>query len=160
MSRLRTREEGQKHNHSPGLLVPPADNRVPSVQGPKTRRVDSARAEDRLIKRGQLTWPRMLSLAVMAGVIVAAVSLGGVWLIIGYWVITLGFCILLFLVAIDYGVKMEEVSPGQRKLGPDITEAGNADSDTKSLSEPINPRAATSPRPQRRVKHQAKRRRF
>jgi hypothetical protein len=50
----------------------------------------------------------MLSLAAISGAIVAAVSLGGAWLIIGYGIITFGFCILLLLVAIDYGVKMEK----------------------------------------------------
>ena len=160
MSRLRPRGEGQKQRHSPGLTVPPADNKVVPIRGTKTGRVDSALAEDRLIKRGQLTLPRVLSLAAIAGVIVAAVSLGGVWLIIGYWVITLGFCLFLALIAFDYGVEMEKVYPEHQKLETDKTEAGIADSDTKSLYEPTSTHASTAQRPQRRVKRQAKRRRY
>jgi hypothetical protein len=89
----------------------------------------------------------MLSLAAIAGVIVGAVSLGGVWLTIGYWVITLGFCLLLFLVATDYGVEMEQAYPEHDELEmnkPELT----------------NTHAATAPKPQRRVKRQPKRRRF
>ena len=160
MSRRRTRGEGQKHNHSPGLIVSPADNRVPSVQRHKTGEVDSAGGEDKLLKRGQLTLPRLLSLAAIAGVVVAAVSLGGVWLTIGYWVITLGFCLFLFLIAIDYGVEMEEVYPEHRALEPDETAAGQTASDTKNLSEPTDLHAVTAPKAQRRVKRPAKRRRF
>lgn len=147
MTRLRPRGEGKKHDHSAGFIVSPADNRVPSVQRHRTGRVDSAGAEDRLLKRGQLTLPRLLSLAAIAGVVVAAVSLGGVWLTIGYWVITLGFCLLLFLVATDYGVDMEQVYPEQEEL-------------EINKSELANTHAATAPKPQLRVKRQAKRRRF
>jgi hypothetical protein len=55
MSRLSLRGEAQKYNHSPGFIVLPSENRVPSVQGTKTERVESVKDEDRLIKRGQLT---------------------------------------------------------------------------------------------------------
>lgn len=157
MSRLRPRGEGQKHNHSPGFIVPPSDNRVPSVQGPKTGRVDSAKDEDRLIKRGQLTLPRMLSLAAISGVIVAAVSLGGVWLIIGYWVITLGFCILLLFVAIDYGVKVEKRDHEGQKLEPDATGSSIANSGKRNISRHANPHALTAPRPRPGAEWQAKR---
>ena len=160
MSRLRPRREGQKHNHSPGLIISPADNRVSPVQRHKTWRADSAVGDDRLLKRGQLTLPRLLSLAAIAGVIVAAVWLGGVWLTIGYWLITIGFCLLLFLIAIDYGVEMEKVSPEHRALEPDKTEAGKDAPDTKSLSEPADWQAVTAQKPQLRTKRQARRRRL
>ena len=160
MSRLRPRREEQKHNHSPGLIVSAADNRVPPVQRHKTGRADSAVGDDRLLKRGQLTMPRLLSLAAIAGFIVAAVSLGGVWLTIGYWAITLGFCLLLFLIAIDYGVEMGKAYPEHMALEPVKTEAGTTAPDTKSLSEPADLHATTAQKPQLQVKRRARRRRF
>ena len=89
----------------------------------------------------------MLSLAAIAGVIVAAVSLGGVWLTIGYVIITLGFCLLLFLIASDYGVEMEQAYAGHEEL-------------EINKSDLANTHAATAPKPQRRAKLQAKRRRL
>ncbi len=160
MSRLRPRREEQKHNHSPGLIVSPADNTAPPAQRQKTGRADSAVADDRLLKRGQLTMPRLLSLAAIAGFIVASVWLGGVWLTIGYWAITLAFCLLLFLIAIDYGVEMDKAYPDHRALEPDKTEAVKAASETESLSQPADLHAATAQKPPLRVKRRARRRRF
>ena len=160
MSRLRPRLDGQKQSHSPGLTLPPADNKVVPMRGTKTGRVDSAAAEDMLIKRGQLTLPRVLSLAAIAGVVVAAVSLGGVWLIIGYWVITLAFCIFLALIAFDYGVEMGKVYPEHQKLETNKTEAADIHSGMGSPSEPTDTNVSTAQRAQRRVKRQAKRRRY
>jgi len=34
---------------------------------------------------------------------------GGAALVIGYWVLTLGICILLYLIAIDYGINMDKI---------------------------------------------------
>lgn len=72
---------------------------------------------DRVIKSGQFTLPRLVSLAAIGGLIVAMVALGGIALTIGYWVITLAICILLYLIAIDYGIKMDKIDtagqPGQ-----------------------------------------------
>jgi hypothetical protein len=68
--------------------------------------------EDKVIKSGQLTLPRIFFLAVVGGIIVATVALGGVWLSIGYWLLTLGLSVLLFLIAIDYGVKIDKVELG------------------------------------------------
>jgi hypothetical protein len=102
----------------------------------------------------------MLSLAAVAGVIVAAISLGGVWLIIGYWVITLGFCILLLLVAIDYGVKMGKGNHEDQNLEPDTIGSSITNSNTGSVSRHANPQAVTAPRPQPGAKRKAKRRRF
>lgn len=160
MSRLRPLREEQKHNHSTGLIVSPVDNRFPSAQRHKTARADSPVADDRLLKRGQLTMPRLLSLAAIAGFIVAAVWLGGVWLTIGYWAITLAFCLLLFLIAIDYGVEMEKAYPEHLALEPDKTGVGKAAFETKSLSEPADRLAATAHKPQLRAKRPARRRRF
>src|SRR5580765_8779751 len=65
---------------------------------------------DKVIKSGQLTLPRILFLAVIGGIIVFTVYAGGVYLTIGYWGLTIAICGLLFLIAIDYGVKIEKVS--------------------------------------------------
>lgn len=64
---------------------------------------------DKVIKSGQFTLPRLFSLAAIGGLIVAMVAAGGIALTIGYWVITLAICILLYLIAIDYGIKMDKV---------------------------------------------------
>ena len=65
---------------------------------------------DKVIKSGQLTLPRILFLALIGGAIVFTVYAGGIFLTLGYWLITLALCVLLFLIAIDYGVKMEKVN--------------------------------------------------
>lgn len=64
---------------------------------------------DKVIKSGQITLPRILFLAVVGGGIVSTVYAGGIFLSIGYWFLTLAICTLLFLIAIDYGVKMDKV---------------------------------------------------
>jgi hypothetical protein len=71
---------------------------------------------DKVIKSGQFTLPRLLSLAAIGGLIVAMVALGGIALTVGYWVITLAICILLFLIAIDYGVKMDKIDVTNQPL--------------------------------------------
>jgi hypothetical protein len=50
-----------------------------------------------------------LFLAVAGGVIVGTVAMGGLWLTVGYWLITLSLVVLLLLIAFDYGVNMEKV---------------------------------------------------
>ena len=64
---------------------------------------------DKVIKSGQLTVPRVLFLAIVGGIIVFTVYAGGVYLSLGYWFLTLAICGLLFLIAIDYGAKMDKV---------------------------------------------------
>jgi hypothetical protein len=66
--------------------------------------------KDKVIKSGQLTLPRLLFLAVIGVLIVGMVAVGGKVLIIGYWVMTLAICLLLYLIATDYGVHMEQVN--------------------------------------------------
>jgi hypothetical protein len=106
---------------------------------------------DRVIKSGQLTLPRILFLALIGGLIVAMVALGGKALIIGYWVMTLAICVLLYLIATDYGVKMDEVNlAGQPAQGPAIEAAPAA--------EGARPSAPDS-RVKRRTSRPAKRRR-
>ena len=83
---------------------------------------------DRVIKSGQLTLPRILSLIVIGGIITATVALGGVWLSIGYWLLTIALCLLLYLVATDYGIKMDRVDlTGQPSQAATIEAAPVAD---------------------------------
>jgi hypothetical protein len=79
---------------------------------------------DRVIKSGQLTLPRLFFLAVIGGIIVATVALGGVYLTIGYWLLTIAICVLLYLVATDYGITMDKVDlTGQPSQGAAVEAA-------------------------------------
>lgn len=109
---------------------------------------------DKVIKSGQLTLPRILFLAVVGGIIVFTVYAGGIFLSVGYWLITLAICGLLFLIAIDYGVKMEKV---------DLTVASG-----QAAASAMEPTSAPTPalkttlgeaRPKKRTNRPAKRRR-
>lgn len=108
---------------------------------------------DKVIKSGQLTIPRLLFLAVVGGLIVAMVSLGGKALIIGYWGLTLAICGLLYLIAIDWRVKMDKV---------DLT---GQPTPTTALPEPTGVTSESvkttmgQPRAKRRPSRSAKRRR-
>lgn len=108
---------------------------------------------DKVIKSGQLTLPRILFLAVVGGIIVFTVYAGGIFLSLGYWFITLAICGLLFLIAIDYGVKMEKVNltvePAQAAAAA-IEPAGAVPTLKTTLGEP---------RPKKRASRTAKRRR-
>jgi len=149
MSRLRPHKEGHQRNQVPLVIVPPAEHKAPLTQGARAARSASTSVEERAMRGRQLTLPRILSLAAIAAVIVAAVSLGGVWLSIGYWVITIGFCIFLMLVAMDYGVEMEEVSLDKAEPEPAAI----------SASEHTAAQSITRSRPQSRANRQTKRRR-
>ncbi|MCI0488558.1 MAG: hypothetical protein L0229_18370 [Blastocatellia bacterium] len=108
-------------------------------------------AEDKLIKSGQITLPRILFLGMVGGIIVATVALGGVWLTVGYWLLTLGISGLLLLIAIDYGVHMEKVDP-QAPLGQEVASS-------ESGSETDAQAASRESRPRRRASRATKRRR-
>ena len=115
---------------------------------------------DKVIKSGQLTLPRLLFLAVVGGVIVFTVYAGGVYLSIGYWLLTVSICGLLFLIAIDYGVTMDKVAltgqPAQSQAAGETSASPTAGIRT-TMGEPAA--AATGPRPKRRASRPAKRRR-
>lgn len=108
--------------------------------------------KDRIIKSGQLTLPRLLFLAAIGGMIVFMVYFGGIWLSIGYWVITLGISLLLYLIAIDYGVKMEKVDLATAQS----TAAGTP---PEPVTTPREIKAAAEARPKRRTNRPVKRRR-
>jgi hypothetical protein len=66
-------------------------------------------AEDKLLKSGQFTIARLLFLAACGAAIVGVVALGGRFLQIGYLLLSAIICVLLYLVAVDYGVKMDNI---------------------------------------------------
>ena len=106
-------------------------------------------AEDKLIKSGQITWKRVLFLAVCGVIIVGFVWLGGQALRYGYLLLTAAICILLYLIAIDYGIhldKFEKHTPAQPS--PDEPLLATAVNTTQG-----------SQTPRRRVHKAAKRRR-
>ena|SRR5262249_21711132 len=108
---------------------------------------------DKVIKTGQLTLPRILFLAVVGGVIVATVALGGIWLSIGYWLLTLSICGLLFLIAMDYGVQMDRVDLSAQPAQIAAT------SGPAAATEGARPPAVSEVRAKRRSSRPAKRRR-
>ncbi|HXG67541.1 MAG TPA: hypothetical protein VNO70_20735 [Blastocatellia bacterium] len=113
--------------------------------------------QEKLIQSGQFTLPRLLFLAVAAGIIVGAVALGGVFLSVGYLLITLALCVLLFLIAIDYGVNIDKVNPQTP------TAQATAQAPVPATESAIAPEAAavtaSEARPRRRANRPAKRRR-
>jgi hypothetical protein len=111
---------------------------------------------DKIIKSGQFTWSRMLFLAVVGLFVFLMVSAeGGKYLSIGYWVLTLAICGVLFMVAIDYGVEMEKVELSGREFH------ALQSSPAPSAVEPVDrPRAAqVAAKPKRKGSRPAKRRR-
>ena len=108
---------------------------------------------DKIIKSGQLTLPRIAFLGLVGLVLWAIVYFGGVFLSIGYWLLTLAICGLLFLIAIDYGVKIEKVELA--------AETGHPDALAESTATPSAELKTTmgGPRPKRRTSRPAKRRR-
>ncbi len=109
---------------------------------------------DKVIKSGQLTLPRILFLAVVGGIIVFTVYAGGVYLSIGYWFLTIAICGLLFLIAIDYGVKMDKVN-----LTAEPAQAAAASAESTSAAAPSLKSTLGEARPKKRTSRPAKRRR-
>jgi hypothetical protein len=109
---------------------------------------------DKVIKSGQLTVPRILFLAVVGGIIVFTVYAGGVYLSIGYWFLTIAICGLLFLIAIDYGVKMDKVD-----LTGQPAQAAAAAAETPSAAAPSLKTTMGEARAKKRTSRPAKRRR-
>ncbi|HEY6331218.1 MAG TPA: hypothetical protein VI756_17960, partial [Blastocatellia bacterium] len=63
--------------------------------------------EDKVIKSGQFTFGR-LAFLVVCGIALFIVVAKGL-LLLGYVLLTLILCVLLFLIAIDYGVDLDKV---------------------------------------------------
>ena len=107
-------------------------------------------AEEKVIKSGVITLPRLLFLAVIGLVIFLTVWSG--FLAIGYWIMTLGLCGLLALIVMDYGIKKEvlNLEAGTDQAVVSDTQANAADAASAS---------ATAPRVRRRSSRPTKRRR-
>ena len=111
---------------------------------------DSYMAEEKVIKSGVITLPRLLFLAVVGLIIFLTVWSG--LLAVGYWVMTLGLCGLLALIVMDYGIKKEVLN----------LEAGSdqaAVSDTQANTAEVVSSSASAPRVRRRSSRPTKRRR-
>lgn len=108
---------------------------------------------DKVIKSGQLTIPRIAFLGLVGIILWGIVFLGGVFLSVGYWVLTLAICGLLYLIAIDYGVKIEKVS-----LAGEPAQAAAA-AESPSAVTPSLKTTLGEPRPKKRTSRPAKRRR-
>jgi hypothetical protein len=109
--------------------------------------------KDKVIKSGQLTLPRLFFLAVVGGLIVAMVAIGGPALIAGYWIMTLAICVLLYLIAIDYGVHMEHIDltgqPVQPTVTPDAAPTAEI-TGTAGSAAPVKRRSTSRPAKRRR----------
>jgi Ca2+/Na+ antiporter len=106
--------------------------------------------EDKLIKSGQFTLKRPLFLVVSGLVLVGVVWSGH--LNIGYLLLTAVLCVLLLLVAMDYGVNMEKVQFGSATPQPNPNIAPLADTEKQAA-------ASRDPRARKRTGKQVKRRR-
>jgi hypothetical protein len=109
--------------------------------------------EDKVLKSGQFTLSRLLFLGIAGALIALFVARGGVWLTVGYFSITLVLCLLLFLIAIDYGVKMDKVN-----VRDQASSAQGTGLELSPASEVFKP-TASEPRPKRKGSRPTKRRR-
>jgi len=108
--------------------------------------------KDKVIKSGQFTLPRLLFLALVGGVVVFTVYAGGIFLTLGYWLLTLAICGILYFIAIDYGVKMEKVELHPAKATAVIASSG-------PTTEAPRPASSPEPRQKRKGSRPPKRRR-
>ena len=112
--------------------------------------------KDKLIKSGQFTLPRLFFLLVSGVVVFVIVATGR--LNIGYILLTLVICLLLYLIATDWGVQMEEIETGNLAPRQDLNRnpalAGVAPTEPVA-TRPINQESRT----RRRSSRQPKRRR-
>ena len=107
--------------------------------------------EDKVIKSGQLTLPRVVFLAACGGILFVIVAYG--WLNIGYLLLTAVLCGLLLLIAMDYGVNMEKVD-----LSGAPAQAAAGDVPALTSDKPATPAVRVQPA-RRRTGRPAKRRR-
>ena len=105
-------------------------------------------AEDKIIKTGQLTWPRIFFLLACGAILFVIVATGKVGL--GYILLTAVLCVLLFLIMIDYKVDLGTVDLNASPAQP------------ATINQPLENTDSTAPkevRPRRRTSRPAKRRR-
>lgn len=106
--------------------------------------------EDKIIKSGQFTLKRLLFLLVSGLVLVGVVWSGH--LNIGYLLLTAVLCVLLVLIAMDYGVNMEKVQFGSAMPQPNPNIAPAVDTEKQAA-------LSRDPRTRKRTGKPAKRRR-
>ena len=106
-------------------------------------------AQDRNARSGQITLPRVLFLVVIGAIIVGTVALGGVYLTIGYWLISISFCVLLYLVMADYNIKDQVVAPGAAQAAATL-EAGTPTATATATPAEARARKRTGSRPAKR----------
>jgi hypothetical protein len=112
-------------------------------------------AEDKVIKSGQITLPRLVFLAACGVALFVVVYFG--LLIYGYILLTLVLCGLLLLVALDWGVTMEklDLSGGSSQVAAASGPSGGATiSESSAAAVPVRGQVA-----RKRAKGQPKRRR-
>jgi len=107
--------------------------------------------EDKVIKSGQLTLPRLVFLAACGGVLFIIVAYG--LLNIGYLLLTAVLCGLLLLIAMDYGVNIEKVD-----LSSNPAQAAAAQAVAVAQDKPASTAVRVQPA-RRRPSRAAKRRR-
>jgi hypothetical protein len=107
-------------------------------------------AEDKIIKTGQLTWPRLFFLVVCAGIFFIIITTGE--LAIGYLLVTAALCLILLFVMIDYRVKMPKIEKKETAVqpAPDLLVESQASEVSTAVREA---------RPRRRSSRPARRRR-
>jgi hypothetical protein len=105
---------------------------------------------DKVIKSGQLTFPRLLFLAAIGAFVVGTVALGGIYLTIGYWALTLAICGLLYLIAIDYGIHMDKVDLTGSTVQPAAAAQVSAPVESKPLTAEARAKKRTSRAKRRR----------
>lgn len=108
-------------------------------------------AEDKVIKSGQLTLPRLAFLALCGIILFLVVATGQ--LAIGYLLVSGALCLLLLLVAFDYHVAYDVTA---EKTAQSSDQPGAAVGATEPATPATTPREA---RPRRRTSRSARRRR-
>ena len=112
-------------------------------------------AEDKLIKSGQFTLRRLVFLVVSGVFVFVVVATGR--LNIGYILLTIVICVLLYLIATDWGVEMEDIETGSLAARQELNRGTLT---AASPTEPMMTRpAAQESRTRKKSSRQPKRRR-
>ena len=114
--------------------------------------------EDKVIKSGQFTLPRLLFLVVSGLLVFIIVATGR--LNIGYILLTLAICVLLYLIATDWGVQMESIGTDTLAAArPDLNRSPAALVGAAPSEPVVTRQAAQEQRTRKRSSRQPKRRR-
>jgi hypothetical protein len=102
-------------------------------------------SEEKIIKAGQLTLPRILFLVACGIILTIIVHYGQ--LKIGYLLVTLSLCILLIMVAMDVGIELDKYDP--TKVADRPEQQPVAPTPTPAAAPQIKPKRSKRP-PRRR----------